>query len=63
MKAGWLKWPIIGVAAIAIVAILVAFFRDATEEERVGLGTIMDLARSGEVQYLEVHDRSVSAFL
>jgi len=63
MKLGWLKWPAVVIVAIMILAIVVSFFRVAGEEERVGLGTVMDLARSGEAGRLEVHDESVSAIL
>lgn len=64
MKLGWFKWPAVVIVGIMVLAIVVSFFRDAEEEERVGLGTVMDLARSGEAGRLEVHaGSSVTAVL
>jgi hypothetical protein len=68
MSFGWLRnsffrWTAAIVVGVMILAIIVSFFRDAEPEDgTIPLSTMLDMARVGEVERLEVSGDRIEVF-
>jgi hypothetical protein len=56
---GWLKWTLIGLGAVAVLAIFVSFFRADTEHRDVSFAEILNAGRSGTLERIEVRGRQL----
>ena len=61
-ELGWLKnkWIWIGIGSVSALAVVVSFFRDAETSESIPFSDVMELAREGDVLWIEVRGNGLT---
>jgi hypothetical protein len=59
----WLKWTLIAVGAICVLAVVVSFFHDAEDKRDLAFSEVMAAGRAGDLERIEVHGRGMDVRL